>query len=177
VTDAGRPDARAALDPLLRLDLAAWAGLPRLVVADLVAAFGPPARDEEARLGSYPARRLGWDVEGPSGGLDAFVRAEGVVMVATRHAPPPEAAPALLAALGEPCAVLPQEVRAVGAYVHEHLYCARGLVLGVSVPHGAGGPSGIVRCRGIRPIASREEFGAELYQPADQRITWPSPGV
>lgn len=164
-----------ALAPMLRLDPAAWAGLPEAAVADFDELFGPPAACEETTLGSYPASRRRYEAGGASDGLILYSRGDRAVMVETPLPPPLSA----LAALPEPDAVLARELRLPDAYPHEYLYCATGLVLTVAVPLGSiedeedeATPSGILRCRGIRPLARVEEFGPDYYLPLDNRVRW-----
>ena len=164
-----------ALAPMLRLDPAAWVGLPEATVADFDELLGPPAAFEETTLGSYPARRRRYEAGGASDGLILYSRGDRAVMVETPRPPPLSA----LAALPEPDAVLARELRLPDAYPHEYLYCATGLVLTVAVPLGTieddedeATPNGILRCRGIRPLARVEEFGPDYYLPLDRRVRW-----
>jgi hypothetical protein len=159
--------ARAALAPLLAGDLAAWRGLPKLRAAALVAALGEPVLREAAQLGWHPADRWVIQPAGVSGELVAFVRDGEVLMVEVAPPPSPD-----LEALETPCAILPHEILREGAYVHEYLYCSRGLVLSVAEPFDQSLVRSIVRCRGIRPIEKPELFGPELYCAFEDRKSW-----
>ncbi len=77
-----------------------------------------------------------------------------------------------MAALGSPSAIKPHEILVENTYVHEYLFCERGLVLSVAEPFEEGRPLRIVRCRGIQPIDSPEQFGPEFYQSFEDRIVW-----
>jgi hypothetical protein len=74
--------------------------------------------------------------------------------------------------LGQPTAILPHEILSPGAYVHEYLYCKRGLVLSIAEPFQKEQPLKIVRARGVRPLDSPGEFGPELYQPFQDQTVW-----
>src|SRR5436190_17579445 len=109
---------KASMQPMLDHNLAAWSGLPKTNVETLVAAFGSPAEHEQAALGWYPADRYAFNVESRGGGLTAYVRNGEVVLIETLVAPPALA----MQGLGEPTAILPHEILAPDAYVHEYLY-------------------------------------------------------
>jgi hypothetical protein len=155
------------LTALVQGDLAAWRGLPPLRPAELVAALGEPAARDATRLGWYPAERWQFDPGALPAPLSAYIRDDTLLMV---EAPPPPLA--ALAALEEPCAVLPHEILRPGSYVHEQLYCARGLVLSVAEPFDQQQPRQIVRCRAIGPINRPEQFGPELYCAFEDQQSW-----
>jgi hypothetical protein len=161
-------DAAEALAPLLALDPAAWRGLPPLTLAALEAAVGPPEHSEDAHLGWYPARRSTYRLECPSGGLDAYSRADAVVLLETLAAPPAS----VLGALGPPSAAKPHEILVEGAYVYEWVYAERGLVLSVAEPFAAPAERSVLRCRGVRPLADANEFGPEFYLPFESRTVF-----
>ncbi|HWS90142.1 MAG TPA: hypothetical protein VN282_24445 [Pyrinomonadaceae bacterium] len=166
--DKEAEEAGARLRPFLDGDLRAWAGLPGLSLATLSAVLGQPSRREETKLGWYDATRYTFEAEAPSGGLAAYIRGGAVVMIEALKPPPASAAEGL----GEPCAVKPHEILVEGAYVHEYLYCERGLVLSVAEPFDKAEPSRLVRCRGLRPLAGPEEFGPEFYMAFEERVVW-----
>jgi hypothetical protein len=56
--------------------------------------------------------------------------------------------------------------------VHEYLFCERGLVLSLAEPFEGGQPSQIVRCRGIQPIDSPEQFGSDFYRAFEDEVVW-----
>jgi hypothetical protein len=162
----------AALAPLLRFDLLAFAGLPRVRAADIEALWGPPREVKEATLGRYPALRSTFPRPEPCGGLHVYARGGDVLAVET-VAPPPLGA---MEGLGQPTAILPHELFADDAYVHEHLYAARGLVLSVTEPfEPESAVPRIVRCRGVRPMASAKEYGPELYRSLDTAVLYRAP--
>jgi hypothetical protein len=161
-------DAAAALAPLLALDLAAWHGLDSLAVADLDAALGPPAESEDAYLGWYPAQRLTYRLDRPSGGLHCYARDGRAVLVETLVPPPP----AVLGELGPPTATKPHEILVEDAYVPEWVYAPRGLVLSVAEPFGAPEDRRVVRCRGVRPLADADDFGPEFYLAFENRTSY-----
>jgi hypothetical protein len=167
--DSGGDVVAAALEPLLALDLEAWTGLPRLPLTALDAALGPPEHAEDAYLGWYPARRLTYELERPSGGLHVYVRDGHAVLVET-IVPPPTT---LLEQLGPPSAVKAHEILVDGAYVREFVYPERGLVLSVAEPFDAPDDKRIVRGRGLRPLSDAEEFGPEFYMRFEERTVWP----
>jgi len=159
---------RAAFRPLLDLDIMSWKGLPRITGETLEAAFGAPAETEDTELGWYPAQRLRYVMNTASGGFNAYIRNNEVVLIETATAP----SAAVLHDLGAPAAVMPNEVLADKAYVHEYLYCARGLVLSVAEPFNKEQPARIVRCRGIHPIDGPEQFGPELFMAFEDKTLW-----
>jgi hypothetical protein len=168
VPEEGAPAWDAAVAPLLRFDLAAFAGLPQVLAADVEAAWGAPARVEEVRLGRYPALRSTFPRPAPGGGLEVFARGGEVLAVETLVPPPVEA----MGPLGEPTTILPHELRAEGAYVHEYLYAPRGLVLSVTEPFAQEDAVRLLRCRGVRPMASAAEYGPELYRSLDVAVLY-----
>lgn len=168
----------ARIAPLLRHDLTAWTGLPDAGSDDFDAAFGAPVGCEAVTLGELPAERRHYEADGPGGGFFVYARDGDAVMIETQTPPPVGA----LAALGEPDATLPRELRLEDAYAHEYLWCARGLVLTVAVPLGGlddeddGVPERIVRCRGLRPLDRVGDFGPAYYRPLDSRVRWVAAG-
>jgi hypothetical protein len=157
-----------ALEPLLALDPAAWRGLPPLTVADLDRCLGPFAAAEEAQLGWYPADRRTYRLDRPSGGLDCFSRDGQVVLVETLEPPPSS----VLEVLGPPSGVKPHEILVEGAYVPEWVYADRGLVLSVAEPFAAPDDRRVVRCRGVRVLASADEFGPEYHLAFEDRTSY-----
>ena len=157
-----------ALEPLLALDVAAWRGLPLLAVADLDRLFGRPSASEETGLGWYPAERRTYRLDRPSGGLDCYSRDGQVVLVETL-VPPPSS---VLGALGEPSGVKPHEILVEGAYVPEWVYAERGLVLSVAEPFSDPSDRRVVRCRGVRVLASADEFGPEYHLAFEDRTSY-----
>lgn len=156
---------RARLQSFLESDLVAWKGLPLLTVETLTAVLGQPTKTEETKLGWYAANLHIYETESPAGGLAAYSRDSQVVMIEALIPPPLSA----MEGLGEPSAVKPHEILVPGAYVHEYLYCQRGLVLSVAEPFEKGSPLRLVRCRGVYPMNSPEEFGPELYMAFEER--------
>jgi hypothetical protein len=168
-TPAALPeDAAAALEPMLALDLPAWRGLPPLPLAAVDAALGLPQAREETHLGWYPAQRSTYIVDRPSGGLHAYSRDGTVVLVEAISAPSPSA----LATLGPPPAAKPHEILVDGAYVHEWIYAPQGLVLSVAEPFDAPADKRVVRVRGVRPLASGDDFGPDFYLAFEDRMSW-----
>lgn len=161
-------DLKGILRPFLEWDLTSWNGLPRVLVKTFSAVLGRPEKVEDARLGWYPAQRFSYPVSMPGGGLDVYVREHEVVLIEMRIPPPLSA----MDALGSPSAVKPHEILLEGAYVHEYLFCEKGLVFSVAEPFEEGLPLHIVRCRGIRRIDSPDQFGPEFYQSFEDRIVW-----
>lgn len=159
---------QAILLPFLEWNLSAWKGLPKILVETLNATLGAPQSEEDTELGWYPAKRLTYAVDAPCTGLAAYVRNNEVVLIEALVPPPLSA----MAALGEPSAIKPHEILVENAYVHEYLFCERGLVLSVAEPLEGNLPLQIVRCRGIQPISSPEQFGPELYQSFEDRTLW-----
>lgn len=160
--------ARARLQPFLEGDLLAWKGLPRLNVETLNAVLGQPAKEEETNLGWYDAMLYTYETASPSGGIAAYVR-DGEAVMIEALVPPPLSA---IEGLGEPSAIMRHEILVDGAYVHEYLYCERGLVLSIAEPFEKEEPQRLVRCRGVRPMSSPEEFGPELYMAFEDRQVW-----
>jgi hypothetical protein len=160
-------DINAVLAPLLSGNLAQWQGLPVISAGDLEAALGQAAEHQTANLGAYPAERLRFPQRGDRT-LLAYVRHGEVIMVEV--IPPGDAS--ALAALGEPSAILPQEISIDGAYAHEYLYARQGLLLTVAEDLKHTAPDRLVRCRGIRPLSGPQELGAELYWPEDLDVRW-----
>jgi hypothetical protein len=114
-------------------------------------------------VGWYPAERLEFPLQVPSGGLAAYVRGGDVIMLETLRPPPTE----VLGELGEPDGILPQELFRSGSYVHEYVYATRGLLL--SVAEQLRGPADleVLRARGIKVLASVRDLGPDLYRPLD----------
>lgn len=159
---------RQRLEPLLSGELARWDGLPRVSVAELVALGGKPLARDSVKLGAYSAERLRFFSQEAQRALLAYARDEAVVMV--ELVPPPDIA--VMTELGEPDAVLPQEMFLEDAYAHEYLYCARGLLLTVAQPFGAAAPNRLHRCRGIASLNDPGALGPELYTPLDTDVKW-----
>lgn len=159
---------RAAFRPLIDLDIISWKGLPVITGETLRSVFGKPARTENAELGWYPAQRLRYAMNTASGGFDAYIRDNEVLLLETVNVPPAS----VLQDLGAPTAVMPHEILVEKAYVHEYLYCARGLVLSVAEPFNKEQPARIVRCRGISPINGPEQFGPELFMAFEDKTVW-----
>jgi len=97
--------------------------------------------------------------------LIAYLRDDEVILVETLTPPPLSA----MSRLGEPSAIKPHEILREGSYVHEYLYCERGLVLSIAEPFEKGQAWQIVRCRGIQPIDDPRQFGPEFYLPFEDR--------
>ena len=159
---------RATLRPFLEGDLRSWNGLPALSMVALGAALGEPGKGERTNLGWYPADRYTYAVDSPTGGINAYARDRVVILIETIVAPPLSA----MNGLGEPSAILPNEILAPDAYVHEYLYCEKGLVLSIAEPFEKQRPKKIVRCRGIKPLNSPDEFGPEFYLAFENRTAW-----
>ncbi|MCB2008136.1 MAG: hypothetical protein KDH93_24220 [Rhodoferax sp.] len=161
-------DLRHALDPLLRLDLPRWHGLPQASGAQFNALFGAPDALRQVMLGACPALHRHYRTDAAAGGLHVWLRDALAVMVQTVRAPDAT----VLAALPEPTAVLAHEIDLPDAYAHEYLYGPLGLVLTVAQAHGHTQPERIVRCRGIRPLASARAFGPAFYLALEDRTLW-----
>ncbi|MBE9475215.1 MAG: hypothetical protein IMY85_10025 [Chloroflexi bacterium] len=159
---------RAVLHPLLELDIPSWNGLAKITVETLYATLGRPKKVEDVELGWYPALQLTYIMDTPSGGLAVYIRNNEVVLIETLIPPPLSA----MVGLGPPSAIKPHEILVENAYVHEYLYCERGLVLSIAESFEEGQPHQIVRCRGIRPIDSPEQFGPELYRAFEDKTVW-----
>ena len=160
--------ARARLQSFLEGDLVAWKGLPRLTVETLSAVLGQPTKTEETKLGWCAATVRTYVGESPAGGLAAYSRDNKVVMIEALVPPPLSATEGL----GEPSAIKPHEILIPGTYVHEYLYCQRGLVLSIAEPFEKEEPLRLVRCRSVYPMNSPEEFGAEFYMTFEDREVW-----
>ncbi|NNG16055.1 MAG: hypothetical protein HKM89_06195 [Gemmatimonadales bacterium] len=161
-------DLGGRLESLLAGDLAAWQGLPDIVVHDLEALFGDPVESSSVRVGAYSAQRLEFRAGKGRRTLVAFARDERVFMVEVL--PPPDRN--ALAGLPEPTAVLPQEIAVEGAYAHEVLHAERGLLLTMAQRFEEPEPRSLVRCRGIRPLVDRRALGPELYMPLETDVKW-----
>lgn len=163
---------RDAIEPMLRVDPLRWHGLPRVTVADLDALLGAPEESAEAILGYYPALRRRYRAASGAAsadhGLVAWARTGEIVMVESLVQP----AASVLEALPEPSAVLAQEILVPDSYAYEYLYCAKGLVLTVAKPLRGKATSRIVRCRGVKPLASAAEFGPDYYRPFEDQVRW-----
>lgn len=159
---------KEAVRPFLEQNLVLWAGLPRTTVETLSRAISQPIKMEQGSLGWYPAERYTFRVESPAGGLIAYARHAEVVLIEALVAPPFS----VTQGLGEPTAILPHEILSPLAYVHEYLYCERGLVLSVAEPFQEGKPMKIVRARGIPRLHRASEFGPEFYQAFQDQIAW-----
>lgn len=159
---------RAALEPILSLDLVNWTGLPTATLDQFDTLFGPPVERIESTLGYYPATRYRYQTEHGAYELVVWVREGTAVMIETLKTPDVS----ILVALPKPSAVLANEILIPDAYAHEYLYCTNGLVLTVAQPYSESGTNRIVRCRGIKPLASVEEFGPAYYQAFDDQVQW-----
>ena len=159
---------KAAVQPFLDGNLLLWKGLPRTTVEIFSAAIGNPAKVEEAGLGWYPASRYTFELESASNGLAAYARGGDVILIEALAAPPLSA----MHGLGDPTAILAHEILLQGTYVHEYLYCEKGLVLSVAEPFQKDLPIKVVRCRGVRPLSSLDEFGPEFYQAFEDKMVW-----
>lgn len=156
------------VQPFLENNLLLWKGLPLVSIEIFSEAIGKPTEIEEAELGWYPAERYTFEVKSRSGGIAGYVRNGEVLLIEALKAPPLAA----MKGLGEPTAILPHEILVQNTYVHEYLYCERGLVLSVAEPFQKELPLRIVRCRGIRPMRSPDEFGPEYYQSFEDKTVW-----
>src|SRR5258706_3095809 len=128
VADAS--EAIRRFEPFLRGDLESWRGLPDVSIRTLKEALGPPEGPESVTLGWFPAERFEFRLESATGGMAAYARDGRVVLVESLVAPNISAAERL----GQPCAIKPQEIVVPDCYVHEYLYCGRGLVLSIAEP-------------------------------------------
>ena len=160
--------ANTMLKPLLDQDLVLWKGLPKTLVETLTAVLGQAIKTEQAALGWYLADRYTFKVEEPARDLVAYAR-NGEVVLIQPFVPPPLSA---MEPLGQPSAILPHEILSPDAYVHEYLYCQRGLVLSIAEPFQKGKPWDIVRVRGIRPLDNPNEFGPEFYRVFEDKMVW-----
>lgn len=156
------------LEPFTAGRLTAWQGLPEIRTGDLAALLGEPLERTTVKVGAYPAQRWRFQAGRGRASLVAFTRDDRVFMVEV--SPPPDRA--ALEGLPEPTAVLPQEISVEGAYAHEFLYAERGLVVTLAQQFGESEPRQLLRCRGIRPLEGRKQFGPELYMPLDTDIKW-----
>jgi hypothetical protein len=156
------------LTPLIAGNLLDWHGLPLIEVDNLEDLIGPIQKRTEALLGAYSADRYLFKIGSSGQEIAAFVRQGTVVMIENLQPPPLSA----MEHLEQPCATLPQEILVEDFYSYEYLYCSRGLVLTVAKPLEEEGSQGerLIRCRGIRPIASEMDFGPELYMPWESEI-------
>ena len=137
-----------------------------MLISDLVTVLGKPLVEEMRELGYYPAQRL--EFLTTHGILNVFVRHQQVIMLDTPVIPDIS----ILKTLGEPSSILPNEIFADDAYVHEYLYCRKGLVISVAEPFDKSKSWTIHRFRGIHRLESPEDFGPELYMDLDSRISW-----
>lgn len=69
----------------------------------------------------------------------------------------------VLAELGPPSAAKAHEILVNDAYVHEWVYADRGLVLSVAEPFAAPTDRRVVRCRGVRPLKTADDYGPEFH--------------
>jgi hypothetical protein len=159
---------RRLLQPFLEGRMLAWNGLAQLSVEAFDDALGEPTAIEDVNLGWYPAQRRTYPMQAPSGGLIVYARQNQVVLI--------EAIKPTLLSLPEglevPCVIKPHEILVEDAYVSEHVFCRRGLVLSIAEPFDKDKPTRIVRVRGFRPIADPTEFGPEYYIAFEDRIAW-----
>lgn len=151
--------------PFLHWDLGAWEGLPPASRAEFEATLGQGRDAVEDVLGTRPATRMDFSGEVPAGGLRVWFRRDKAVMVEALRPPPIDA----VQALGEPSVILPQEIQREGAYVHEHLFCERGVVVSVTEPFSSSVEPELIRCRGLKVLASPREFGADFYLAFEDR--------
>lgn len=165
-----RKSVQQSLQPFLDLDLLAWKGLPLLSVAAMDDAFGSPGAVEDDYLGWNPAQRRIYSFEAASGGLIAYARQGRIVMIETIHPPTLES----LEGIEDPCVIKPHEIIVDGAYVGEHVYCKRGLVLSIAEPFEEGKPRWLVRCRGFEPINDPTEYGSDYHIAFEDRTVWGS---
>jgi hypothetical protein len=156
------------LEPLLHGDPARWKGLPPVSLADFDATFGSAAETEEGVLGHHPATRRIYRTANAGAGLILWDRKGVAVMVEALAVPPAS----VLAELPEPSLILAQEILVPGAYAHEFLYCATGLVLTVARALRHDAADRIVRCRGLKPLASPAEFGPDYFREFDDQVRW-----
>jgi len=159
---------RANLKPFLEGDLLSWHGLPQLSVTSLFAAFGQPQKQETVNMGWYPAQRLTYPMDVPSGGLAAYVRDKRVLLIEALITP----SNIILEYLGSPSAIKPHEIIRPGAYVHEYLFCKKGLVLSVAEPFDKNQPLQIIRVRGIQPLERPEQYGPEFHRSVEDETVW-----
>ena len=157
-----------ALEPMLQIDPLNWNGLPSATMEQFDALFGPPVEETDSTLGYHPATRYHYRAEEGVSELIVWAREGLAVMVETVKTPDVT----VLEALPEPNAVLANEILLPDAYAHEYLYCSRGLILTVAQPYHENVANRIVRCRGIKPLASVEEFGPAYYQAFDDQVQW-----
>lgn len=156
------------LRPFLNHELLAWQGLPTITVAELSGTLGSPAETAIAALGFYAADRYTYPLDVPSQGLVAYVRQNQVVLIEALIPPPLSA----VEALPEPCGIKAQEIVVPNAYAHEYVYCDRGLVLTIAETLDHRIPNRLVRCRGIPPIATADDFGPAYYKSFEDQIYW-----
>jgi hypothetical protein len=151
-----------SLNEFLEFRLVEWSGLIPCLTKDIAAIFGVPSTVENVYLGAYPALRETYAVPtSPATGLIIYSRALRVIVVETAKPPPPET----LALLGSPDARKAPEFGRPGYFLQEYLYCRRGLVLSVAKSLDTSTESclKILRCRGIQPLTSAHEYGADYY--------------
>lgn len=74
--------------------------------------------------------------------------------------------------LGQPTAILADELFMEGYYVHEYLYCDRGLVLSVAESLSKAKRLRIVRSRGIPVLDSPKDFGPNYYRSFEDDTVW-----
>ncbi|MEK6677153.1 MAG: hypothetical protein AABZ47_16050 [Planctomycetota bacterium] len=158
---------QTSLEPILRVEPARWQGLHRATVAEFDALFASPEESIDAVLGYYPATRRRYRTN-TGQGLMLWARAGEAVMVETLVQP----AASVLNELPNPCAILAHEILVPDAYAHEYLYCAIGLVLTVAQPLRGDVPFRIIRCRGVKPLASADEFGLDYYCAFEDQVRW-----
>jgi hypothetical protein len=159
---------KSIFKPLLEGDLLLWRGLPVISAESVIATFGQPSAMDETDLGWYPATCYTWDFKTPEPNMTVYSRNGELVLIETKVSPPIE----ILKSLGELSAILPHEFLIPGTYVHEYLYCQRGLVLSVAEPFQKELPLQIVRCRGIKIMSRAAEFGPEYYRSFEDETVW-----
>ena len=157
------------LRPFLQGDLLSWRGLPAVTQDALDAALGIPEEHTTTDLGFYAAERYVYPLDVPSKGIIAYARRRRVVLIEAIRPPPASA----MEGLPEPWGIKAQEILVSDFYAHEYVYCEMGLVLTVAEPLSGSGPVKLVRCRGIRPIKTVEEFGPEYYKSFEDQVQWP----
>jgi hypothetical protein len=171
VTDPIPPHTARAddlLEPMLELALTRWRGLPPITITMLEATVGPPESSEDAQLGWYPARLTTHPSRRPSGGLRCYSREGEVVLIETLLEPDAS----VLSELGPPSGAKAHEILVDDAYVHEWVYADRGLVLSVAEPFTAPTDRRVVRCRGVRPLATADDYGPEFHMAFEDRTSF-----
>lgn len=151
------------LEQFTQLDLKSWDGLPSDMLNAYTEVLGSSPVPQDTTVGAFAAQLYQYELSATQKKLNVYQRNGVVFMIGLDT----NIDQKILETLGEPCAILSQELYIEDAYAHEYLYCEKGLLITALQVFGQDQPTKVTRVRTFAPVKTAKEVKSELYYPLD----------